>query len=95
MEPRIAPIVIVSSISPNPVHAIDRGRSAQNTASGCVWPHFRRCETFLFGKELPVVYRWAYDYSVPGAEDDYIPQDVPNEDVSLADGYSELGVEKT
>jgi cytochrome c oxidase subunit 1 len=48
-----------------------------------------------FGKELPVVYRWAYDYSVPGAEDDYIPQDVPNEDVSLADGYSELGVEKT
>ena len=48
-----------------------------------------------FGKELPVVYRWAYDYSVPGAEDDYIPQDVPNEDVSLANGYSELGVEKT
>ena len=48
-----------------------------------------------FGKELPVVYRWAYDYSVPGAEDDYIPQDVPNEDVKLADGYSELGVEKT
>ena len=42
-----------------------------------------------------MVYRWAYDYSVPGAEDDYIPQDVPNEDVKLADGYSELGVEKT
>ena len=26
-----------------------------------------------FGKELPVVYRWAYDYSVPGAKEDYIP----------------------
>ena len=48
-----------------------------------------------FGKELPVVYRWAYDYSVPGAEDDFIPQDVPNEKVKLADGYTELGVEKT
>ena len=30
-----------------------------------------------FGKELPVVYRWAYDYGVPGAELDYIPQNVP------------------
>ena len=48
-----------------------------------------------FGKELPVIFRWAYDYSVPGAEDDYIPQDVPNENVKLAEGYSELGVEKT
>ncbi|MDC0070875.1 cbb3-type cytochrome c oxidase subunit I [Rhodobiaceae bacterium] len=48
-----------------------------------------------FGKELPVIFRWAYDYSVPGAEDDYIPQDVPNEKVKLAEGYSELGVEKT
>jgi cytochrome c oxidase subunit 1 len=30
-----------------------------------------------FGKELPVVYRWPYDFSVPGAERDYIPQNVP------------------
>jgi len=30
-----------------------------------------------FGKELPVVYRWAYDYSVPGADQDFIPQNVP------------------
>ncbi len=30
-----------------------------------------------FGKELPLVYRWAYDYSVPGAEHDFIPQNVP------------------
>ena len=30
-----------------------------------------------FGKELPVVYRWAYDYSVPGAPDDFIPQNQP------------------
>jgi cytochrome c oxidase subunit 1 len=30
-----------------------------------------------FGKELPLVYRWAYDYSVPGAKEDFIPQNVP------------------
>ena len=29
-----------------------------------------------FGPELPLVYRWAYDYSVPGAEQDFIPQNV-------------------
>lgn len=27
---------------------------------------------------LPVVYRWPYDYSVPGATEDYIPQNVPD-----------------
>lgn len=30
-----------------------------------------------FGKKLPIVYRWAYDFSVPGAKQDYIPQNVP------------------
>ena len=30
-----------------------------------------------WGHDLPVVYRWAYDYSVPGAERDFIPQTVP------------------
>ena len=30
-----------------------------------------------WGPELPGVYRWAYDYSVPGAEKDFIPQNVP------------------
>ncbi len=29
--------------------------------------------------EIPHVYRWAYDYSKPGAEDDFIPQNVPDE----------------
>lgn len=26
---------------------------------------------------IPTVHRWAYDYSKPGADDDFIPQDVP------------------
>jgi cytochrome c oxidase subunit 1 len=30
-----------------------------------------------FGEVLPVVHRWAYDYSVPGAPDDFIPQSAP------------------
>ncbi|TKT74681.1 cytochrome c oxidase subunit I [Aquamicrobium sp. LC103] len=30
-----------------------------------------------WGKELPVVYRWAYDYSVPGAPQDFIAQNDP------------------
>jgi cytochrome c oxidase subunit 1 len=34
--------------------------------------------------ELPTVYRWPYDYSKPGAEDDFIPQTVP-----LAEGEIE------
>jgi len=37
-----------------------------------------------FGPELPAVYRWAYDYGVPGAADDYIPQNVPPKDVKKA-----------
>ena len=31
-----------------------------------------------WGDDLPVVYRWAYDYSVPGAERDFIAQDDPS-----------------
>jgi cytochrome c oxidase subunit 1 len=30
-----------------------------------------------WGPRLPVVHRWAYDYSVPGAPDDFIPQNEP------------------
>lgn len=37
-----------------------------------------------FGRELPVVYRWAYDYSVPGVADDFIPQNVAPEHVRMA-----------
>ncbi|MBF8269364.1 MAG: cytochrome c oxidase subunit I [Gammaproteobacteria bacterium] len=31
-----------------------------------------------WGPELPVVYRWAYDYSVPGQSLDFIPQTEPH-----------------
>ncbi len=30
-----------------------------------------------FGESLPVVHRWAYDYSMPGAPEDFTPQTAP------------------
>jgi len=39
-----------------------------------------------WGKELPIVYRWAYDYSVPGAAQDYIPQTTSPSDAKLGSG---------
>jgi cytochrome c oxidase subunit 1 len=30
-----------------------------------------------WGPRLPEVYRWAYDYSVPGATEDFVPQNQP------------------
>ncbi|MCB8822833.1 cytochrome c oxidase subunit I [Microvirga rosea] len=31
-----------------------------------------------WGKAPPIVYRWAYDYSVPGAAEDFLPQNQPS-----------------
>jgi cytochrome c oxidase subunit I len=36
-----------------------------------------------WGDELPVVYRWAYDYSVPGAPHDYIAQNDPGPEIPV------------
>ena len=33
-----------------------------------------------WGEKLPTVYRWPYDYSVPGSDAEHIPQDVPRQD---------------
>ncbi len=30
-----------------------------------------------WGPELPVVYRWAYEYGVPDLKDDFVPQNQP------------------
>ena len=35
-----------------------------------------------WGAELPVVYRWAYAYSVPGADQDFVPQNMPPSQVA-------------
>ncbi|MCS7155228.1 MAG: cbb3-type cytochrome c oxidase subunit I [Bacteroidetes bacterium] len=36
-----------------------------------------------WGPELPVVHRWAYDYAVPGAAEDYVPQTTPVEPAQI------------
>ncbi len=40
-----------------------------------------------WGKELPQVYRWAYDYSVPGAAEDFIPQNHPVSENEQTEGH--------
>ena len=42
-----------------------------------------------WGDKLPVVHRWPYDYNVPGAKEDFIPQTTPPSEVK------DTGVEKT
>ena len=36
--------------------------------------------------DLPLVYRWAYDYGVPGVDEDFVPQDLPPDQVSTGKG---------
>jgi cytochrome c oxidase subunit 1 len=40
-----------------------------------------------WGKTLPLVYRWAYDYSVPGVIQDFIPQNMAPNEVRYAKGH--------
>jgi len=35
-----------------------------------------------WGDKQPVVHRWPYDYSVPGAKEDFIPQTTPPSEVA-------------
>jgi cytochrome c oxidase subunit I len=39
-----------------------------------------------WGPELPEVHRWAYDYSVPGAARDFVPQNMSPEEAGVGDG---------
>ena len=39
-----------------------------------------------FGGKVPTVYRGAYEYSVPGAPEDYVMQTTPDEALANADG---------
>jgi cytochrome c oxidase subunit 1 len=44
-----------------------------------------------WGPTVPVVYRWAYDYSVPGAARDFIPQNMSPEEAGVGDGGAPHG----
>ncbi len=40
-----------------------------------------------WGKKMPVVYRWAYDYNVPGIAKDFVPQTVPPNKAATAEHH--------
>ena len=40
-----------------------------------------------WGDSLPVVHRWAYDYSVPGYHEDFIPQNVPPDEAPVTEEH--------
>jgi len=46
-----------------------------------------------FGEKLPVVYRWAYAYSVPGFEQDFVPQNQPPQSTPSDTGPEDLAVQ--
>ncbi|MBY5944441.1 cytochrome c oxidase subunit I [Photobacterium rosenbergii] len=48
-----------------------------------------------WGEELPVVYRWAYDFSVPGHDKDFIPQTQPPATEPTTDSSGGGGSEST
>jgi cytochrome c oxidase subunit 1 len=62
----------------NLVWSLRRGREAGSNPWNATTLEWQTPETppghGNWGRELPVVYRWAYDYSVPGAARDYVPQ---------------------
>jgi len=42
-----------------------------------------------WGEQVPQVYRWAYAYSVPGVKADFVPQNLPPEQVEMLPGEEE------
>ena len=36
---------------------------------------------------IPRVFRWPYDYSLPGVKQDFVPQHIPDEEVEYEEGY--------
>jgi cytochrome c oxidase subunit I len=67
----------------NLVRSLTKGRPAGGNPWGATTLEWQTPQTppghGNWGKTLPVVYRWAYDYSVPGAAQDFIPQNQPPE----------------
>jgi cytochrome c oxidase subunit 1 len=61
-------------------YSIFRGKKAVQNPWGANTLEWTAPVEHLHGNwpgELPTVYRWPYDYSKPGAEEDFIPQTVP------------------
>ncbi len=70
----------------NMVHSLLRGRKAKPNhwdAASLEWQTPQVPPKHgNWGPNLPVVYRWAYDYALPGMERDFAPQNMPPDQVS-------------
>jgi cytochrome c oxidase subunit 1 len=67
----------------NMVWSLFRGEKAESNPWGATSLEWQTPDTppkhGNWGAHLPVVYRWAYDFSVPGAKRDFIPQNEPRD----------------
>ena len=65
----------------NMVVSVTKGKPAERNPWGATTLEWQTSEFppghGNFGEKLPVVYRWAYAYSVPGFEQDFVPQNLP------------------
>jgi cytochrome c oxidase subunit I len=65
----------------NLINSVKNGKKADGNPWRATTLEWQTAETppthGNFGHHLPVVYRWAYDYSVPGAAEDFIAQNQP------------------
>ncbi|MEX2130387.1 MAG: cbb3-type cytochrome c oxidase subunit I [Pseudohongiellaceae bacterium] len=65
----------------NIIWSLKHGKKADPNPWGAATLEWQTAETppihGNWGDKLPSVYRWAYDYSVPGAHQDFIPQNTP------------------
>jgi cytochrome c oxidase subunit 1 len=72
----------------NMIWSLFKGKRAESNPWGATTLEWQTPDTppihGNWGRELPTVHRWAYDYSVPGAVDDFIPQNVPKSEVDMA-----------
>lgn len=61
--------------------SLRRGEKAEDNPWGAVtleWQTSSPPPHGNWGKELPTVYRWAYDYNAPGAPEEFLPQTTPS-----------------
>ena len=68
----------------NVIWSLRRGEKAPGNPWGATTLEWQTPQTppghGNWGPQPPVVYRWAYDYSVPGASRDFIPQNQPGDE---------------
>jgi cytochrome c oxidase subunit 1 len=80
----IAALVVAASVVIflyNMIVSLRKGEKAPSNPWGATTLEWQTPDTppkhGNWGPRLPVVHRWAYDYSVPGAPEDFTPQNVP------------------